>query len=341
MVAALPSIGVQTARLEAFTWIFWRCCILFLGVLERLGEKKCRRERGVQDQSAGVSGYKDKGTILPLATVWHFTGFSQNYLRTLKGTNVIFMAFYILGCFFFVIGCVSQCCNRALKSWPQPKWDTNTSINISLHFKCRVESLHLVFPAPSCVSLAATQPFLWLRVHLCSTALGPLSPWYPSVPSLAPLFSSFLTSGSSYLATFKLAEGPWMGPDSLTLPPLPTHLFSIRVIFLSVRKIRVFLAKLNLTFCSQSQAPLLSQSQGFLIPSLSLLSGVVPDFWLIAGTPVWVEMRGFYFPERERKLDWRQLELACWDGTFPALLWELWHNPGFIYWLHITWGIHT
>lgn len=31
--------------------------------------KKCVRERGVQDQSAGVPGYKDKGTILPLATV--------------------------------------------------------------------------------------------------------------------------------------------------------------------------------------------------------------------------------------------------------------------------------
>lgn len=36
---------------------------------EELGRRKRRRERGVQDQSAGVSGYKDKGTILPLATV--------------------------------------------------------------------------------------------------------------------------------------------------------------------------------------------------------------------------------------------------------------------------------
>lgn len=69
MVAALPSIGVQMLGWRCLLEFFWRCCILLLGVLERLGEKKRRRERGVQDQSAGVSGYKDKGTILPLATV--------------------------------------------------------------------------------------------------------------------------------------------------------------------------------------------------------------------------------------------------------------------------------
>lgn len=41
----------------------------FIRCAEKIGRKKRRRERGVQDQSAGVSGYKDKGTILPLATV--------------------------------------------------------------------------------------------------------------------------------------------------------------------------------------------------------------------------------------------------------------------------------
>lgn len=75
MVSALTSIGVQTARLEMFLLeYFWRCRILLLGVGRQIvcgkaTQKKCMRERGVQDQSAGVSGCKDKGTILPLATV--------------------------------------------------------------------------------------------------------------------------------------------------------------------------------------------------------------------------------------------------------------------------------
>lgn len=69
MVAALPSIGVQTARLEVFTCIFLEMLHPFIRCTGKLGRKKRRRDRGVQDQSAGVSGYKDKGTILPLATV--------------------------------------------------------------------------------------------------------------------------------------------------------------------------------------------------------------------------------------------------------------------------------
>lgn len=72
LVAALTRAGVQTARLE-------RLCLGCVGVLYpfiRCAEthglckswvgKKCMRGKG---SSRSVSGYKDKGTILPLATV--------------------------------------------------------------------------------------------------------------------------------------------------------------------------------------------------------------------------------------------------------------------------------
>lgn len=162
----------------------------------------------------------------------------------------------------------------------------------------------LFFPSPSCVSLAATHPpSLWLGVLLCFTALGPLSPWSQislcSFPC-SSVFSSFLTFGSPYLAPFKVAEGPWMGPDSLSLPPLPTHLFSIRVIFLSARK-KVSLAELkpHLLLPKPGTLPFPIPGVFAFDYSTPLRCCVVPDLWLVPGTPCLGGNAGILFSRGE------------------------------------------
>lgn len=113
---------------------------------------------------------------------------------------------------FFIIGFVYQCCNRALKSWPQLKWHTNTGINTSVHFKYRIVlSLSTSFfrhrPVFQPVLLAATHLSAGLGCSsalllLVSSPLGPLAshlplfllslcclhlfpyPWLPSLASV-------------------------------------------------------------------------------------------------------------------------------------------------------------
>lgn len=163
----------------------------------------------------------------------------------------------------------------------------------------------------------------------CSSALlllvpSPLGLRYPSVPSLAPLFSPV----SWPLALLTLPLSRWL--KVLGWVQIPSHFHPFPLIFSPSESFSFLPEKKfpwlswNPTSCSQSQAPFLSQSQGFLLLIIPLLSGAVlfQTFGWYLAPPVWVEMQGFYFPE-ERKLDWLQLELACWDGTFPALLWEL------------------
>lgn len=131
---------------------------------------------------------------------------------------------------------------------------------------------HLVFSwQPPTLPLAQGAPLLycswsclhlvhWPRISLCS---------FPC----SSVFSSFPTFASPYLAPLKVAESPWMGPDPLTLLPLPTHLFSITVIFFSPRKQRVSLAELkpHLLLPKPGTHPL--PIPGFLLPSLSLFLG--------------------------------------------------------------------
>lgn len=112
----------------------------------------------------------------------------------------------------------------------------------------------------------------WPRISLCS---------FPC----SSVFSSFPTF--AYFAPLKVGEGHWMSPDPLTLLPLPTHLFSIRVIFLSARKERVSLAELepHLLLPKPGTHPLpilgVSASESFTL----LRCCGVPDLWLIPGTP--------------------------------------------------------
>ena len=265
------------------------------------------RERGVQDQSAGVSGYKDKGTILPLATVWHFYWIQSELSVRAEGQKCHFYGVLYPLSLFFVIGCIYQCCDRALKSWPQPKWHTNTGINTSVHFKYRI----VLSPSASFFRHRPVfQPVLLAATHLsaglgCSSALlllvpsprGPLAsdiplfllslcclhmfpyPWLPSLASV----------------TFKGGWGSFDGsrPPHTSASSRSSLLHQSRRLF---SKKKVPLAELK----NNPSAPKAGRSSSpnprglCLSPSLFSGSAVFQIFGWYLAPPVWQERQWFY-----------------------------------------------
>lgn len=176
------------------------------------------RERGVQDQSAGVSGYKDKGTILPLATVWHFCWIQSELSVFAEGQKCHFYDVLYPRLLFFVIGCILWCRNRALKSWPQSEL-----LHVPYAHFCPLwiqdcpESFLLIWQALSYASacvLAATHLFASQSAPLLC-CFSPTFPWsvgigHPSVPSLALLSLSVpLPSAPSTLWPRELLRVLW------------------------------------------------------------------------------------------------------------------------------------
>lgn len=73
------------------------------------------------------------------------------------------------------------------------------------------------------------------------------------------------------------------------------------------------------------------------------------DLWLLPDTSVplfWGERQGLYCSSDPTK---KQAETGFTRAAAGVLEWDapssgpggVWHNPDIVYWLHITWGIHT
>lgn len=212
---------------------------------------------------------------------------------------------------FFVIGFVYQCCNRALKSWPQLKWHTNTGINTSVHFKYRIVlSLSTSFFRHR----LAFQPALLAATHLsaglgCSSALlllvssplGPLASHIPlfllSVCCLHLFPYPWLPSLAS--VTFKGGWGSFDGsrPPHSSASSCSPLLHQSRLLFSKKKSSLRWTEKQP--FCSQSRALFLFSSPGPSVLRFWVLcsSQVLQFFRPLADNlapPVWEERQWFY-----------------------------------------------
>lgn len=175
-------------------------------------------------------------------------------------------------------------------------------------------------------------PFLWLRVLLCFSALGPLSPW-----SIGLGHPSVLQSPDLWLPLPCPFQGGWRSLDGSRFPDTSTPSHSS------------FLHQSYVPFCQKKKVSL-SEKPHFLLPKPGTPPLPIPwDFasksfilWVLScARPLadtWHPQFGWkcrdfiVLPTLQRR--------GSWDIPSSALG-GMWHNPDIIYWLHITWGIHT
>lgn len=181
----------------------------------------------------------------------------------------------------------------------------------------------------------------------CSSALlllvpSPLGLRYPSVPSLAPLSSPV----SWPLALLTLPLSRWL--KVLGWVQIPSHFHPFPLIF-SPSESFSFLPEKKFPWLSETPPPApKARHPSFPNPgvfafdySTPLRFCVVPDLWLVPGTPCLGGNAGILFSRGEEAgLASARAGVLGWDIPSSALG-AVWHNPDFIYWLHITWGIHT